>query len=159
VIFKTAGAYLQKGKGKTLLTRDWADLGRSSRIGRLTRPWTALWTRSTGAQCTGHLKRRGTRSGPSILDLAVLVACKRARGDGRPRTTGSRRRRAENSSEHRRKRHSRARGNGLGCGRALRGAEVTANLSRWSRRWLRRPWWLATEGGSGGHSGEEAQKG
>jgi hypothetical protein len=47
----------------------------------------------------------------------------------------------------------RARGHGLGRGQVLRGAGGTANLSRWSGRWLRRPWRRAPQGGGAAKGG------
>jgi hypothetical protein len=47
----------------------------------------------------------------------------------------------------------RARGHVLGRGQVLRGAGGTANLSRWSGRWLRRPWRRAPQGGGAAKGG------
>jgi hypothetical protein len=68
----------------------------------------------------------------------------RGRRDGRGGgTAGSRRRRAENWTEHRRKRHSRARGHDLGCGR------LYAELGR------RQTYLGGRGGGFGGHGGSQ----
>jgi hypothetical protein len=63
------------------------------------------------------------------------------------RQAGPRRRPVGTSPEVHRRSLIGARGHGFGREMALREAGATGRLLRWLGRWLRRPWWLAPQGG------------
>jgi hypothetical protein len=92
-----------------------------------------------------------------------LHACARRR-----RQAGPRRRPAGTSPEVRRRMLKGARGHGFGREMALREAGATGRLLRWLGGRLRRPWWLAPQGGGlsvagvwrrGARLGKEIKKG